>query len=347
MAAPKQLESQQRVVAQAQDGQTLAAVVRAATELPWSRAKELCARGCVKLDGVVVRQEARRVRAGQTFAIDSRAGSKAVAEHDLPRERIVHLDGEVVVVDKPADLQTVPFDDTDHDSLVQRLAVLLRRIEKRRGPPPRVVQRLDKDTTGLVVFARTRAAERELGQQLRTHAMHRRYLGLAFGTVAAATFDTHFVADAGKGRRGSWVARGREREPPEHAKRAITHVAPVQTFAIPRARWLGEPSATHATLVACTLETGRTHQIRIHLAEAGHPLVGEPVYARPTTRLAPPMSDDGEIPLRPLLHAAELGFVHPAHGRVLRFAQPLPPDFRAWLVHLGGVPPRATRKPGG
>jgi 23S rRNA pseudouridine1911/1915/1917 synthase len=330
----------ERVVAPDEAGRTLAAIVRAAMNVPWSRAKQLCMRGCVKVDGVLVRDDTRRVDAGRTVAIDPRAKAPPPdTDNELGRDRIVWLDGEVVVVDKPADLQTVPFDDDDHDSLVQRLTVLLRRLEHRRGPPPRVVQRLDKDTTGLVVFARTRPAERELAQQLRAHTMHRRYLALAFGTVAKSTYETFLVPDAGDGRRGSWQPHGREREPPTFAKKAITHVEPIETFAIPPVRLVTPPAhRVMATLVTCTLETGRTHQIRIHLAEAGHPLIGEPVYARGSDvpRLVPPMTDDGAIALRPLLHAAELGFVHPAHDREMRFERPLPPDFAAWLAHLSG-----------
>ncbi|HET6582049.1 MAG TPA: RluA family pseudouridine synthase, partial [Nannocystaceae bacterium] len=329
----------ERVVAADDAGRTLAAVVRVAMAVPWRRAKELCTRGCVRVDGVLVRDDTARVATGQRVAIDPRAKAVAAPAHDLSRDRIVFLDADVVVVDKPADLQTVPFDDDDHDSLVQRLAVLLRRIENHRGPPPRVVQRLDKDTTGLVVFARTRTAERELAQQLRAHSMHRRYLGLAFGDVRAATFDTHLVPNAGDHRRGSWRPRGRERTPPANAKRAITHVEPIESFAIDPSRLVSPPATVvRATLVACTLETGRTHQIRIHLAEAGHPLIGEPVYARgiDVPRLVPPTTDAGAVPLRPLLHAAELGFVHPQHGRPLRFERALPPDALAWLDHLRG-----------
>jgi 23S rRNA pseudouridine1911/1915/1917 synthase len=330
----------ERVVGPDEAGKTLAAIVRAAMEVPWSRAKQLCTRGCVTVDGQLVRDDTQRVDAGQKVAINPRAKAPpASAENELGRERIVWMDSEVVVVDKPADLQTVPFHEDDHDSLVQRLAVLLRRLEHRRAPPPRVVQRLDKDTTGLVVFARTRSAERELSQQLRAHTMHRRYVALAFGTVHKATHETFLVPDAGDGRRGSWQPHGREREPPTIAKKAITHVQPLETFAIPPVRLVTPPShRVMATLVECTLETGRTHQIRIHLAEAGHPLIGEPVYARGSDvpRLIPPTTDDGAIALRPLLHAAELGFVHPAHEREMRFERPLPPDFAAWLDHLSG-----------
>ena len=114
----------ERVVAPDEDGRTVAAIVRVAMNVPWSRAKQLCTRGCVTIDGVLVRDDTRRVEAGRTVAIDPRAKAPPPeSENELSRDRIVWLDSEVVVVDKPADLQTVPFDDDDHDSLVQRLTV--------------------------------------------------------------------------------------------------------------------------------------------------------------------------------------------------------------------------------
>jgi len=340
----------EHVVAADEAGLTLAAVVRAATAAPWKLAKQLCQRGCVRIDGVVARDAAMRVAAGRRIAIDPRAPTPVAPPSELGRERIVWLDAEVVVVDKPAGLQSVPFAEDDHDSVVQRLTVLLRRIESRRGPPPRVVQRLDKDTTGLMVFARTRIAERELADQLRSHTMHRRYVGICHGAVRGATFDTMLVPDRGDGIRGSWRPRPGQRNAPPTAKRAITRVEPLEVVAI-RPELLVSPSSTRrsASLVQCTLETGRTHQIRIHLSEAGHPLVGEHVYAkgRDVPRLVPPFVDGVAVGLRPLLHAAELGFVHPQHGRAMRFERPLPPDAAAWWAHLQGTPGAAfaTRPP--
>jgi 23S rRNA pseudouridine1911/1915/1917 synthase len=218
----------------------------------------------------------------------------------------------------------VPFDADDRDSVVQRLEVALRRLEKRRGPPPRVVHRLDKDTTGVMVFARTRAAERELGQQFRVHSVHRRYLGLAHGDVRAQTFRSVLVNDRGDGLRGSWRRSGRAPE----GREAVTHVeVEGRHVAVCDDGWCG------VTWVRCRLETGRTHQIRIHLSEAGHPLVGEPVYIRgfvdPRVRWPPGISP------RVMLHAAELGFVHPGTGADLAFEGPLPSDLLAWRDRLG------------
>jgi 23S rRNA pseudouridine1911/1915/1917 synthase len=141
--------------------------------------------------------------------------------------------------------------------------------------------------------------------------VHRRYLAIAHGSVRAQTIRSHLVDDRGDGRRGSI-----EKSPRRGAREgqlAVTHVAPLEEL-------------DGATLVACTLETGRTHQIRIHLSEAGHPLVGERVYMRPSAQAirAP----------RLMLHAAELGFVHPATGRDVRWELAPPADFQAVLARL-------------
>ena len=143
-------------------------------------------------------------------------------------------------------------------------AALIRRQEGhlQQGPPPRlrIVQRLDKETSGLVVFARTVAAERGLGKQFHAHTVHRRYVAVVPGWATKQTIRTRLVRDRGDGRRGSTTL-------PEQGKEAITHIEPVERL-------------PGYTLVACRLETGRTHQIRIHLAELGHPVCGERVYGR-------------------------------------------------------------------
>jgi 23S rRNA pseudouridine1911/1915/1917 synthase len=173
------------------------------------------------------------------------------------------------------------------------------------------VHRLDRDTSGLLVFARSVAAERQLAQQFRKHATHRRYLAIARGNVAAQTISTNLVRDRGDGRRGSTKL-------PDVGKQAVTHVKPIER--------IGD-----YTLVECRLETGRTHQIRIHLAERGHPLCGEKVYHQPL--FGEPMPDTSGAP-RLALHAAELGFEHPVTGERLRFQMPLPTDLREWLGRL-------------
>jgi 23S rRNA pseudouridine1911/1915/1917 synthase len=180
----------------------------------------------------------------------------------------------------------------------------------RRVPPVRAVHRIDRETSGLVVFARTVPAERILAEQFRAHTTHRRYLAVCVGRVGAGTIRTNLIRDRGDGRRGSSGT--------EEGKPAVTHVQPVEH--------LGDAF----TLVECRLETGRTHQIRIHLAEIGHPVCGERVYAAPRGMKVEDTSDAPRV----MLHAAELGFVHPENGQDLRFESPLPADIRRLLDRL-------------
>ncbi len=289
-------------------GATLAAAVREL--LPgtsWSKAKELCAQGRVLVDGEPVTDPARRLTGEER--VEVRAGGPAPKREPALTDLIVHLDAEVAVVRKPAGLLTVPFERDDRDTLLSLTRVAIRRIEgKKASPTLRAVQRLDKETSGLVVFARTVHAQRHLQEQLGEHTVLRRYLALAHGAAQDAVYETLLVPDRGDGLRGSWgVFKPARGEPPAEAREAVTRVTVLERLA-------------GATKVACELETGRQHQIRIHLAEAGHPLVGETVYIRDWKgpRIPAP---------RPMLHAAVLGFTHPRSGKRLRFEEPAPEDF--------------------
>ncbi len=317
------------VVAEDEHGQTVAAIVRTVVACPWSKAKAQCARGHVHVDGVLVRDPAVRVAAGARIEVFARGVAEIPATRIDP-DRLLHIDADVVVVDKPAGISTVPFDDDEHDTLVQRVALALARIEGRRVPPLRVVSRLDKETSGVVVFARTRMAERHLGQQFRAHDVHRRYLAWAHGAITPMVRESWLIGDRGDGLRGSWRGHGR---PPAGARRSVTFVEPLIVFAVDapafedgRSYWVSQ--------IRCRLETGRTHQIRIHLAESGHPLVGEHVYdrGRDVPRLRRAERSD-----RVLLHAAELAFRHPQDDRELRFAVEPPPDFAAWSAHFAAL----------
>src|SRR5262249_51146313 len=178
-------------------------------------------------------------------------------------------------------------------------------------PRLRIVHRIDKETSGLVVFARTPLAERELGRQFHAHTVVRRYLALVSGYLPPQTIRSFLLRDRGDGRRGS-------SEVPDQGKEAITHVEVVER--LPR-----------YTLLSCRLETGRTHQIRIHLAEAGHPVCGEKVYTK--RRDGSEMNDASGSP-RLFLHAAELGFTHPTTGKEMHWSMPLPSDLNAVLIRL-------------
>jgi 23S rRNA pseudouridine1911/1915/1917 synthase len=234
----------------------------------------------------------------------------------------------VVVVEKPSGIATMPFDPAgmsasiakratkpgDETTLDERVRVAIAKREKTKGPPVGlgVVHRLDKETSGLLVFTRTWQAKKELMQAFRFHHVHRRYVALVHGIASSKTIESHFVEDRGDGVRGSVEHRRGRRHAvgSERTQRAVTHVDVLETF--PRAG---------ASLVACTLETGRTHQIRIHLAEDGHPVLGERVYIRDYA--GPEISAP-----RVMLHAAELGFRHPATGRDMTWTSELPADFR-------------------
>jgi 23S rRNA pseudouridine1911/1915/1917 synthase len=313
------------IVDEARAGATIAAIVREAMgAVAWSKARDLCRTGRVRIDGAIVKDDATRVSAGQSVTISPNAPRQT--EGVLPRDAVIHLDADVVVVRKPAGVVTVPFEEGERDTLVDRVRALLARIDRgpggeRRDPMVGVVQRLDKDTTGALVFARTMRAKRALEEQLREHSVERRYLAIAHGDVTSGRHETALVQDRGDGLRGSWGRfRGHVGPAPESAKWAVTHVTRLEAL-------------RGATLVECRLETGKQHQIRIHLAELGHPLVGEPVYVRdyrgPRIEAA-----------RPMLHAAVLGFVHPRSGETVRFEDPLPEDFVACLARLRTTRPK-------
>jgi 23S rRNA pseudouridine1911/1915/1917 synthase len=186
-----------------------------------------------------------------------------------------------------------------------------------KPPAVRAVHRLDKETSGLVVFARTIAAERHLGRQFRAHTIERRYLAVVRGRARSGRIESNLVADRGDGRRGSSTEPG-------VGQHAVTHMRVVEE--------LGD-----YTLVECRLETGRTHQVRIHLGEQGTPLCGERVYDRPLHGRPLP---DGSGATRVALHAASLGFQHPATEQAMRWEAPLPKDMAALVKRL-----RETRRP--
>jgi 23S rRNA pseudouridine1911/1915/1917 synthase len=180
-----------------------------------------------------------------------------------------------------------------------------------RKPRLRIVQRLDKETSGLVVFARSVDAERGLGMQFRKHTVTRRYLAVVNGIVTPQTIRSTLIRDRGDGRRGSTTLTNT-------GKDAVTHVSV-------------EESLPGYTLLSCRLETGRTHQIRIHLSELGHPVCGERVYNRRFNGEAIP--DESGAP-RLALHAAELGFTHPITEEAMHWEMPPPDDLREFLARL-------------
>jgi 23S rRNA pseudouridine1911/1915/1917 synthase len=288
-------------------GRPLDGVLKTLASLSWGDARKLIERGKISVGGKVITQIDRRLRQGDDLEVRPNAPRPKSAEA-LDRSALVYVDPQIVVVNKPAGINTVPFDDGERGTLDQLVAALLPRT-RGKGPPASlgVVQRLDRETSGVLVFARTFGAKKILAAQLRAHTVHRLYQAIVHGHVEKRVFRSYLVQNRGDRLRGT-SRFGRE------GQLAVTHVEPLRRL-------------SGATLVSCRLETGRTHQIRIHLAEAGHPIVGERVYVR-----------DYEGALidapRPMLHAAELGFVHPVKGNEVKFEVPAPGDFQEMLGKL-------------
>lgn len=243
----------------------------------------------------------------------------------------MYQDADIVVVDKPPGLTTVRHADEMEQAgsrsrrflpptLIDSLAGLL------KGPThgrfrPRAVHRLDKETSGLVVVARTAEAESSLGKQFRKHSVERRYVALTRGNCKDQRIESTLVRDRGDGRRGS----GGDSADGQHA---VTHVRVIEVLA-------------DFTLVECRLETGRTHQVRIHLGEQGTPLCGERVYDRP--RHGRPLPDTSQAP-RPLLHAASLAIDHPRTGKRLTWTSDPPEDFQRVWARCRGTPPTPSKQ---
>jgi 23S rRNA pseudouridine1911/1915/1917 synthase len=308
--------------------QTLAAFLRARLNLPWSKAKRLVETGQVRVAGQKVVDPAVRLKLGKRVEVvgqgsaptgkkPARARLPDAPAYDGPAPVLVYSDDSVAVVDKPAGLTTMrhpeeaaEFGERGKKYLPATLADLLPAMLGRPGKAVRAVHRIDRDTSGLVVFARSRPAEEHLTEQFKAHTVERRYLALVRGQPKAGTIESHLVADRGDGRRGSSAAG--------EGQRAVTHVKVV------------EPMGEFA-LVECRLETGRTHQVRIHLGEAGWPLCGERVYDRPVNGQPLP---DGSGARRPMLHAARLGITHPATGERMTWESDPPADFKELLARL-------------
>ncbi|HVJ81314.1 MAG TPA: RluA family pseudouridine synthase [Planctomycetia bacterium] len=297
--------------------QTLAAALR--TWLPgrtWNQIRKLVEDRQVTVCGNLCLDPARRLKAGDPVRVLPKPALPPPKAHDV---EVVYSDTHVIVVEKPPGLTTVRHPEEAKlparrrqvqptlDELMPRILSRHETPGKRGGAPGRIrpVHRLDRDTSGLLIFARTEAAERHLGHQFRLRTIHRRYLAVAVGRVEAQTIESRLVINRGDGRRGSTTF-------PDVGQEATTHVRPVEFL-------------EGYTLVECRLETGRTHQIRIHLSERGHPVAGDRVYHQPLH--APPIPDVSGA-ARLALHAAELGFEHPETGKHMRFDSPLPADMQ-------------------
>lgn len=335
------------VVDRREAGKTLASVLKARYGLSWSRAKRLVEGRHVRIGPHVETDVARRLQAGKRVSLAAGSlevrqagrGPQAADNKTEPlraspgakpqRERrpeprwdidLVYTDDHVVVANKPAGLTTMrhaeevaEFGPKGQRYLTKTLGGLLPGLLGAPDRPVFAVHRLDRDTTGLVVFARTPLAADHLTRQFKKHSAERRYIALTRGTPEPGRVESVLVPDRGDGRRGST----RKTNPPD-GKRAVTHVKVLED--------LGD-----FTAVECRLETGRTHQVRIHLGELGTPLCGERVYDRAVNSKPVP---DGSGAARPMLHAARLGFVHPGTGEPMGWEARPPADFAAVWAEL-------------
>jgi 23S rRNA pseudouridine1911/1915/1917 synthase len=361
------------------------ALKRILSEKSWNEVKRLIAGRHVQVNGNLCLDETRKLTAKDVVKVWEHPLAKPADERDV---KIVYVDEHLVVIEKPAGVTTLRHAEerswpARRKQLQPTLDELLPRVlakhlgwrvdtkpKRQRGrslPParrgrraepaprlPRVraVHRLDRDTSGLMVFARTPAAEQALIRLFAKHKIDRSYLAVVHGHPQEQTIDTLLVRDRGDGLRGSQRSEVRDqrsvdpsqettegersRNPlpsgeggsghrrkalvgePGEGLRAVTHIKPLEQ--------IGPYS-----IIECRLETGRTHQIRIHLSEIGHMLCGEKTYTHPLG--GRPHSDDSRAP-RHALHAAELGFAHPFTGQKLLFQSHWPKELAAWLARL-------------
>jgi 23S rRNA pseudouridine1911/1915/1917 synthase len=281
------------------------ALARLVPEHSRSRLQDWIDAGSVTLDGSVVAAK-RRIAGGERIVIVAPLPVAAVG--DAPQAialAVVHEDDAILVVDKPAGLVVHPGSGNRDGTLLN--ALLHHAPGQSALPRGGIVHRLDKDTSGLLVVAKTPAAQTDLVRQLAARTVKREYAAIVRGDLArAVTIDAPIGRHPTARTTMAVVAAG---------KPARTHAAPVERFG-------------HATLVRCTLETGRTHQIRVHLAAVGHPLVGDPSYGgRRASPHVPPFP-------RQALHAARLGLAHPVTRVPMQWTSPLPADLAALLAAL-------------
>jgi 23S rRNA pseudouridine1911/1915/1917 synthase len=291
-------------IPRALDAERLDRVVALLTGLSRAQVAELINAGAVRIGGKVIGTRSRKVVEGEVVDVDLPDGE---AEDGRPapdpdvRFAVVHEDDHVIVIDKPAGLVVHPGAGNARGTLANGVVARFPDVADVGDPRrPGIVHRLDRGTSGLLVVARTASAYVSLVSQLRARAVERAYLALVWGHLEAAAG----LIDAPVGRarsdrtRMTVSARGRDARTRYRVRQSFTRPADV-------------------ALIECELETGRTHQIRVHLAAIGHPVVGDVRYrgARPSLRLP-----------RPFLHAFRLAFTHPSTGTPVAYDAPLPPD---------------------
>lgn len=303
-------------IGEAQHGQRLdKALADLLPELSRERLKSLIVEGRVSAEGRIL-NPSMKVLSGQVFTVTVPAPVEAeAAAQDIPLN-IVYEDADLIVVDKPAGLVVHPAAGNLDGTLVNALLHHCRGQLSGIGgvARPGIVHRIDKDTSGLLIVAKSDKAHEGLAQQFKAHSIDRLYAAVVYGIppIAAGTIDT-WIGRSDSDRKKMAVQReGR-------GKHAITHYRVTDRL-------------RGAALVECRLETGRTHQVRVHLAHLGHPLIGDPVYGRERKGFKSILETLGFK--RQALHAKRLGFIHPVTGQKLSFDSALPADMQELLSEL-------------
>ncbi len=312
----------------------------AEASLSRSRIARLLAEGAVTRAGAPATDARAKAAEGEVYGIALGPAGEVATEAEPIALQVVWEDADLVVIDKPAGMVVHPAPGSRSGTLVNALlhhcGDTLSGIGGERRPG--IVHRIDKDTSGLLVVAKTDRAHHGLARQFEAHTVDRRYLALVHGVpdrgdprlagVRGVSFEPGGVIRIATGLARHRTDRQRQAVLFDGGRHAVTRFRVVERFGTPPA----------LALVECRLETGRTHQIRVHLAHAGHGLVGDPTYGG---RRKPPAAALGAEAAaavaafpRQALHAATLGFVHPVTGEHLSFAAELPADFAGLLACL-------------
>lgn len=322
-------------IAEAEAGQRLDRVLGAhITGMSRARLQALIRQGHVTSAHGTIEEPGLRVKPGERYVVAVPPPEPAAPQAEYMRLAIVHEDGDLIVVDKPAGMVVHPAPGHAGGTLVNALIAHCGESLSGIGGVrrPGIVHRLDKDTSGLLVVAKSDAAHRGLSEQFAAHGsdgrLSRRYVALVWG-----------MPDRPRGAIDAPIARSRHNRTrmavsrAAEARHAVTHYTMLEVFR-------DESGAPLASLLELELETGRTHQIRVHLAHSGHPVMGDPVYGSGFKASVRRLDEKAQAALtklgRQALHAAGLGFEHPVTGRRLSFESPLPADFAALLEALRG-----------
>lgn len=276
------------------------------TDLSRSHVQKLIADGWITVNGCPEKSN-YKVRQGNLVSVVLPALHQPLAEPEQIPLHIIYEDSDVIVINKPRDMVVHPAAGNESGTLVNALLGRCTDLSGINGVTrPGIVHRLDKDTSGIMVVAKNDKAHLSLASQIQDRTASRKYLAIVYGNIK----EDQGVINAPIGRHSS--DRKRMAVTPNNSKKAITHFSVLERFG-------------HYTFIVCKLETGRTHQIRVHMAYIGHPVVGDPKYGPKQSAFA----IQGQA-----LHSTELVFVHPVTGQQMKFTAPMPQDMRTILSML-------------